>query len=193
MDSSIDSSVALSGSSESLSINSDVLNSSMSNSSMSEDDELSSCDNDSEIDSHVSVEADAGCFDGTSDQPLYDGASFSVFESYLMILKYSLCHRLTKQATSDLLGLIGSLLPQSLVSLHKFKKFFLDVYKDIAFQTQYCCSHCHCPLKEANSNCPNSCDGSAVEFLSISVDAQLKRKLEGTFIVCSYYKLHIYF
>ncbi len=116
-------------------------------------------------------------------QPLYDGANLSFYESYLMIMQYSLRHALTKQAVSDLLNLVGLHLPAaSTVSLYKLNKFFLDLYEDISFTTHFCCSSCHSLLEATDSTGPNGCvgpPGPAQECLTISLEAQLKRKLKG--------------
>lgn len=63
--------------------------------------------------------------------PLYSGSKLSTFESYLLIMRYGLRHGLTKQALSDLLNLVGMHLPNdSMVSLYKLKKFFVQLYED---------------------------------------------------------------
>lgn len=115
-------------------------------------------------------------------QPLYDGARLSTLESYLLIMNYALRHGLTKQAMSDLLNLVSQHLPSSsMVSAHKLKKFFLDMYEDISFKTHHCCSICHSPCEDSKGTCRNGCGGEAFQFLTISVEAQLKRKLKGKF------------
>lgn len=44
---------------------------------------------------------------------LFDGSKLTVFQSYLLIMKYALRHGLTKLALSDLLDLVGLHLPNS--------------------------------------------------------------------------------
>ena len=126
-------------------------------------------------------------------KPLYDGAKLSVFESYSLLLQYSLRHSLTKLAFSDLLQLVGQHLPTgSMASLYKVKKFFLELYGDITFKLCYCCSCCHSLLEDSETTCCNSCDGAGVvEFLSIPISNQLKRRLEGIIMMLIILKYHM--
>ena len=67
-----------------------------------------------------------------------EGSELTTWDYYLHIMRYCLCHSLTKTAVSDLLGLVGLLLPKATsTSLYKFKKTFLSLYEDISFN-----SHC---------------------------------------------------
>jgi hypothetical protein len=68
-----------------------------------------------------------------------------------------------------------------MISLYKMKTLFLNFYEDIYYDTHYCCAGCHSPFSDRDATCPNSCDSAPAEFLTISVGAQLKRKLEGMF------------
>ena len=65
------------------------------------------------------------------------------------------------------------------LNLYRLKKFFLNLYEDISLSKHHCCSVCHFPVIDAEGMCGNGCSGSAVEFLTISLEAQLRRKLEG--------------
>lgn len=122
--------------------------------------------------------------DPSLQQPLYEGANLTTWDSYLMIMKYALRHGLTKQAVKDLLELVGMHLPHSsTISVYKLKKFFLDLYEDISFNVHHCCSLCHSPFADVEASCPNGCDRGATEFLTISVEAQLKRKLQSKIVV----------
>ena len=113
-------------------------------------------------------------------QPLYDGAKLTVFESYTLILQYSLRHGLTKKAFGELLILIGKHIPmQSMSSLYKVRKFFLELYSDITFKQCYYCSICRSLLEGPRTSCPQLCDIPSMEFLSIQLASQLKRRLEG--------------
>ena len=114
-------------------------------------------------------------------QPLYEGAGLTIFESYLSLMQFSLRHGLTKHASSNLLTLVGEHLPSnSMVSLYKLRKFFEDAYDDMSFTTHYCCACCHAYLSDVESICPNGCEVSgAMEFLTVPVEPQLKRRLEG--------------
>lgn len=114
-------------------------------------------------------------------RPLYEGAKLTVFESYLHLMQYTLRHGLTKQASSDLLSLVAEHLPsETMVSIYKLRKFFQDTYGDISFNNHYCCSKCHTPLPDPKASCTNGCDkSSALQFLTVPVETQLIRKLEG--------------
>lgn len=112
--------------------------------------------------------------------PLYEGSELTAWDCYLHIMRYALRHSITKTALSDLLGLVGLLLPGATsTSLYRFKKAFLELYEDISFTSHYCCSYCHSPYVARDSDCCNGCDAGSVEFMTISVEAQLKRKFQG--------------
>ena len=119
--------------------------------------------------------------EGNFGQPLYPGLHLTFYESHLSVFQFALRHRLTKLAFSDLLNLIDNHLPttNSMVSLYKLKKHFLHLYRDITYTPHFCCSSCHAALSTLESPCPNNCEDEAMEFLSISVAPQLKRRLEG--------------
>ena len=117
------------------------------------------------------------------DEPLYPGSTMTFFESYLQVFQYALHYRLTKTAFSDLLNLIDAHLPPSncMVSLYKLKKHFLQLY-----HLYVCCSNCHASLSTLEFPCPNQCEAEAMDFLSISIAPQLKRRLEGTSLLNMY-------
>ena len=123
--------------------------------------------------------------DDNFDTPLYPGSTMTYFESHLQVFQYALRHRLTKTAFSDLLNLIDAHLPPSncMLSLYKLKKHFLQLYKDITYTTHFCCSNCHASLSTLEFSCPNQCEEEAMEFLSISIAPQLKRRLEGILLL----------
>ena len=60
------------------------------------------------------------------------------------------------------------------------KKYFLNLYSDISYDAHYCCSKCHSPLNSRSTPCCYGCDPA--QFLIVSVEAQLKRKLQGRFL-----------
>jgi hypothetical protein len=126
--------------------------------------------------------------EGNFDQPLYPGAHLTFFESHLSVFQFALRHRLTKLAFSDLLNLIDNHLPttNSMVSLYKLKKHFLHLYRDITYTPHFCCSSCHATLSTLESPCPNNCEDEAMEFMSLAVAPQLKRRLEGMLILYRY-------
>ena len=125
-----------------------------------------------------------GSIDSCFLEPLYPGADLSIFESYLLLLQFSLRHSLTKKAFEELLCLIGSHLPpnaKAATSLHKLKKLFLEIFPEVHTETHYFCANCHQLLVGAAKTCENGCDGQMEDFITIPVAAQLKRKLEGMF------------
>ncbi len=155
-----------------LSINSDCLSGdSLAEPETESDDELTQ----SKLSASTSVDpAEEGL-------PLFPGSTLTVFGSYFLPLEYSLRHGLTKSAFSDLIGLVSKHLPigSATTSLYKLRRYFVDLFSDIAYQTHYCCSCCHRHLEEATQPCPSGCGGDVIDFLTISVEAQLKRRMEG--------------
>lgn len=112
--------------------------------------------------------------------PLYQGSKLTKKEGYLLIMSYCLHNALTKTAVKDLLTLIESLLPcNQFISLFKFQKTFMALYHDFEFKKQYCCSNCHFLLEDSDSTCLNGCEDGKTEFLTVPVEPQLRRKLQG--------------
>ena len=103
-----------------------------------------------DLDSSASLEDDTDNPQFTDDltrvepdlrKPLHEDSDLSIWDCYLHIMRYCLRHSLSKSAVSDLLALVGILLPKvSSPSLYKFKKVFLSLYEDITFNSHYCCS-----------------------------------------------------
>ncbi len=117
-------------------------------------------------------------------QPLYVGSELTVFDSYLLILQYALRHSLTKSATADLLDLMAMHLPSGQsVSHYKLRKFFVDLFSDITCDTHYCCKKRHRPVENASATCANGCQEGLIDFITIPVAAQLKRKKKS---VCNF-------
>ena len=163
-----------------------------SSSSMDEDSSRSVCFNsslsteDHSKDDDASNELDS---EGDFDQPLYPESSLTFFKSHLQVFQFALRHRLTKLVFSDLLNLVNNHLPKtnSMVSLYKLKKHFFHLYRDITSRTQHTSAAqavMHATLSALVSSCPNNCEAEAMEFLPISVEAQLKRRLEGMLLAC---------
>ena len=145
--------------------------------STEEEDDTSSEEEEEDDDSDDSREEESS---EISDEPLYSGSRLTVMESYMQIMSYSLRHKLTKQALSDLLSLVDEHLPvSSMVSLHNLRKVFLQMYEDIRFDQHYCCSTCQSPLTSSNDTCRHGCGDSAIEFLTIDIEPQLQRKFQG--------------
>ena len=45
--------------------------------------------------------------------PFYDGSDISIFESYVLVLEFAICHKLTAKAFSEYLKLIAVHVPSS--------------------------------------------------------------------------------
>ena len=127
------------------------------------------------------------------EQPLYDGADITLWDTYVLLMQHSLRHSLTKQAFSDLLKVVGLLLPSKcMVSYYKLRKYFLDMYGNIGFSRCYCCATCHSSIPAKGAVCGNGCaDSVPFEFLVLSLESQLKRKLEGECNFMQYSKKHV--
>ena len=111
-----------------------------SSSSLSSDSELDV--GDKSFDDEPPSTSQDGCSDDPLSQPLYENGDMTIYDSYMLIMQYSLRHCLTKQATSDLLKPIGMLLPtRIMVSHYKLQKHFLDLYDDLTFNKRHCCSN----------------------------------------------------
>ena len=131
-----------------------------------------------------SDDEDSPCAESTGEpslsKPLYDGASLSVLDSYLLLLQYAIRHSLNKKAFSELLLLVGAHLPSTkMISSYKLNKLFTDLFDDIQGRTYYCCSTCHQSLQSVSSVCSNNCESETTDFLIIPLGPQLKRRLEG--------------
>ena len=139
----------------------------------------SATNNDDTEDPRASTRTDCPDLDPSLRKPLHEGSNLSIWESCLLIMKYLLRHSLSRQAVSDLLTLVGLHLPDASMASHYKLKIFLDLYEDISITTHYCCSTCHSPFDDHHSACRNGCTSGASEFLTISVEAQLNRKLQS--------------
>ena len=137
------------------------------------------------------IETELSDFDNESDKhndkfddPLYEGSDVTTWECYLRTMYFSLRHSLTKEAVKDLLELICFFVPTKHIStVHKLKKAFLDTYEDISFSSNYCCSSCHQPFQSREDSCDKGCDTGYIDFLTIPLEAQLRRKMQGTYVV----------
>ena len=167
-------------SSDDTSFNSDDSTTSNSTNSFSTD-LASDSDQEPNVDSRYEKEPPTTPRGDPMEQPLYDGADVTVWDSYMLLMQHSLRHSLTKQAFGDLLKVVGMLLPsKSMVSYYRLRKYFLELYSDIVFTTRYCCTNCHLPLQTKEAACSNGCSSTGTEFTTISITAQLKRKFQGT-------------
>ena len=138
--------------------------------------DMSDCEDDTEPD----------IFNGSnnSSNPVYPGANMTVEESVLSIMKYSLKHKTTYAALSDLLELISLHLPyesnkEHLKSLYFLKKAFAaSKDEDDIVSPVYYCQTCFAgPLQSGEQVC-RFCEESVLRgrnyFLSLDIASQLK-------------------
>jgi len=116
-------------------------------------------------------------------EPLYEGATISIFDSYLFQLQFALRHSLTQKAFKELLELVSLHLPRpnkAPLSVYQLKKFFLNIFSCAKFTPHRYCSSCQHLLSSQEAVCPNSCLHSRVEeFILLDLESQLKEKLSG--------------
>ena len=120
-------------------------------------------------------------------EPLYEGADLTILDSYILHYEFALRHRLTKQAFSELIGLVSAHLPSSespALSVHMLQQFFVRHFDELAPISYHYCSACHRLLEPPNVvDCPNGCAAATSQFLHIPLSLQLKRRLEGMFVI----------
>jgi len=134
-----------------------------------------SCDSDSES------EYDR-CFSAAAKKPLYPGAQINVLTSHFLILQFAVQQGLSLSAFSQLLQLISVLLPQQTElskSVYSLEKFFTDLFPDITSTLNSYCSSCLQPLHSTVCNRIECIGSHAEKFVTIPLEAQLRRKLEG--------------
>lgn len=119
--------------------------------------------------------------------PLYDDAELSVLDSHLLVYQYALRHCITTQAFTELISLMETHMPRNsrgVSSLYKLRKFFEENFNDTKCQAYEYCSKCHRLIDSeitGEIGCSSGCEGATVnKFIYVPVEAQLKKKLEGT-------------
>lgn len=117
-------------------------------------------------------------------QPLYDGTSLTTLDSSILLLQFSIRHRLSKAALSELLQLVTAHLPSSAQnqrSLYKLKQIFTSTYfRDVTPLTQYLCTCCGKLLQSSTRCHREACEGASTkEFVYVPLDSQIKHKMEG--------------
>ena len=110
-------------------------------------------------------------------RPLYPNATVTVSQAMLLIMLFSMKHKLTGVCIADLLQLLKVILPQQNLlvgSLYLFKKFFLNLKFPLNFH--YYCEKCQQKLNSKTDQCPN-CEGQTkvCYFITISIIEQLKK------------------
>ena len=116
---------------------------------------------------------------------LYEGSDITLEDSFAAVFVFSLRHGLTKKATADLIELISLHLPHGtngVRSLYQLKKQIRERFEDLEVMKHYYCKGCLALLK---SDAP--CDGPLClntkngTFVTTSIAAQVKRRLEGMY------------
>ena len=108
---------------------------------------------------------------------LYENSDVTVLESYLLAFQYSVKHKLSKIALSELLQLIKVHLPQPTpypTSVYQMKAFFMELFP-------YCLAALPINGVCGTLNCPGTGQSQVNHSfsLSLSLAPQLKRIMEG--------------
>ena len=114
------------------------------------------------------------------EQPIYEGSTVTVAESFIMILTFVFRHKIANTCLADLLQLIRihcALTNKCITSLFKFKKIMKAFHNPL--QRIYFCSHCTQLLKDEKSKCSNAnttCKKAKTKFfIKNPIIPQLKR------------------
>ena len=116
---------------------------------------------------------------------LFPQSQINLFESHILLFQYFTKYQLSNKGLDKLLQLLKLHMPKQTTGLpssgYKLKKFLHDLFPDLISCAHYYCSVCHQLLAEGTPACINpDCAGSDTEcFISVSLQAQLKRRLEG--------------
>lgn len=120
-------------------------------------------------------------------EPLYEHADISVFVSYLLIFLFATKHSLSTRAVGELLQLLSVMLPKGAnlpKTVYALKQFFVKLFPDLRSSIHYYCTCCHVIVPVGKVCRRPECVGyKTSEFISVPLQAQLKRKLEGELIM----------
>lgn len=121
----------------------------------------------------------------SNSQPLYEGApsDLTIFKSYLLLFQYAVRHSLTAKALQELLHLISVFLPSGAMlpkSVHQLKALFTELFPEQQPKLQNYCSVCH-RLYDDEGHALCTCHAGVSQFVTVSVAAQLKSRLESKF------------
>ena len=150
-----------------------------------------SCDssNDSETnslysedyDSQDDMECTEECSD-SDDKPLFPGCPLTALESVVFTMQFSLTHKLSGTALSDLIHLLNAHFPEtSVTSVNKLKNIVAS-FKDTSFEAHYYCQFCFkyfgCEVIEVCTSC-GSDNLMKKYFVTMSLAAQIKDFFKG--------------
>ena len=101
----------------------------------------------------------------TGDIPLYLGASITINVTMILLLAFSVHHKLTNEAISDLLYLIDKICPQPNIgckTLYNFRKYFSCLLTPVKF-----CYYCINCLGLVDNLADNACIACGKVFTTI--------------------------
>ena len=120
-------------------------------------------------------------------QFVFPDSSLTVFESHVLLFHYYTKHQLSSKALDDLIQLLKLHMPKEAnipSSSYTLKKFFKDLFPDLASSVHFYCSNCHQLLTTESEVCNNIECGSDTEyFISVPLHQQIKRRLGGMYPV----------
>jgi hypothetical protein len=149
------------------------------------------CESESESsDSASDIEPDV-C---SNNDVIYPGASITVEDSILSIMKYAIRHKTTYSALSDLLGLVALHLPNNskkdhLKSLYFLKKAFSSkLHKDEMVTVNEYCPDCSSPFDDDTKNACECCGRPKSKreknyFLTLDIGEQIQNMFEGKLLL----------
>lgn len=136
----------------------------------------------SETDSQCTESNNCAVIHPSVEQALFPGSEISVFQSHLLLYQFYLKHSLTNEGCMELLTLLKTHMPMSdnlPTSSYTLKQFFATLFPDLVSSIHYYCSRCHCYL-ENSASCSRCVGESTIDsFVSVPLQAQIKRKMEG--------------
>lgn len=132
------------------------------------------CDSDSEF------EYDR-CFSAAAKKPLYPGAQINVLTSHFLILQFAVQQGSSLSAYSyySLFLCFCHSRQNCPKACTLLRSFFTDLFPDITSTLNSCCSSCLQPLHSTVCNRIECIGSHAEKFITIPLEAQLRRKLEG--------------
>ena len=123
---------------------------------------------------------------------LFEGSLLNTLSSNVLILKYSMKHKLTNDALADLLKLLKLHLPtpnRCIESVYRLRKSINQFVTGYVHTTHYFCSSCSTEIEVNCVLCPNSdCEAALVSndsrssFIEVPIEQQLKKIVESELI-----------
>ena len=125
---------------------------------------------------------------GGRNTPLYRDAELTALQSQLLIFQYAVRHSLTKKALTELLQLLSVHLPSKAsipTSVHMLKNHIIEAFPEATAEEHYYCNVCQRLLQSGTQQCQGGgCSGgSPASFITLPLGPQLKRLMEGMFVI----------